>query len=160
MSRALFHLGLADFLQRVRSNSFLFVVALMMYATYAILPNTEADYVAGMTMGAHRGLYNSAWIGTVLGIVVSMLASLFAFYLIKNAISRDRQSLVGRIIATTPTSKFTYLLGKWLSNVAVLTALMVVMMFVGIGMQVWRGEDTAVNLLQLAYPLWFIGFAM
>ena len=158
MSRALFHLGLADFLQRVRSHSFLIVVALMIYATYVILPNKDADYVAGVVMGTHRGVYNSAWIGTVYGIVISMLASLFAFYLIKNTIHRDRQSLVGRIIATTPTSKFIYLLGKWLSNLAVLTALMGVIMLVGIGMQLWRGEDTAVNLIQLILPMWLIGF--
>ena len=54
----------------------------------------------------------------------SALLSLPAFYLVKNAIERDKQTGVGQIIATTPLSKPLYTLGKAFSNFVFL-ALMV-----------------------------------
>jgi hypothetical protein len=42
------------------------------------------------------------------------------FFVIKNAVERDRRTGVGQILATTPISKLQYTLGKTLSNFAVL----------------------------------------
>lgn len=118
--RILYYLMRADFLERVRRNSFWFVVAFSVFLSYLFLPPIDAESLA-FALGPWRGIYNSAWVGTTFGILSVMVLSLFGFYLVKNAIDRDRQLRLGQIIATTPIRKTTYMLGKWLSNLAVLS---------------------------------------
>jgi hypothetical protein len=86
-----------------------------------------------------------------------MILPLFAFYVIKNSINRDRETRVGQIIATTPVNRPLYLLGKWLSNLAVLTMLLVVLSLMALLMQLIRAEALAIQPTQLLVPLWLLG---
>ena len=45
-----------------------------------------------MTIGGHRGLYNSAYLGSLMALMISPFLSLAGFYLVKNAIDRDIQN--------------------------------------------------------------------
>ena len=154
--RILYHLMKADFLQRVRKFSFLIVAAMAVYISYLYVPPTTANYVT-MSMGPIRGIYNSAWVGVMFGFVIATTLPMIVFYLVKNSIGRDRHTHVGQIIAATPISKPIYLLGKWLSNLAVLAFIMLVMSVMAIVMQWLRGEETAVHLLALITPIWLMG---
>ena len=154
--RILYHLMRADFLQRIRKFSFVIVAALAVTISYLYVPPATATYVT-MSMGPIRGIYNSAWVGVMFGVVTVIILPMFVFYLIKNSIERDRQTHVGQIIAATPINKLTYLLGKWLSNVAVLALIMLIMSVMAIVMQWLRGEETAVHLLPLIAPIWLMG---
>ena len=71
-------------------------------------------------IGTVRGVYNSAWTATVMALVINTFLSLAGFYVVKNAVDRDRQTGVGQILATTRLSKPLYTLGKAASNLAVL----------------------------------------
>jgi len=83
-------------------------------------PPPAEDYIR---LGDYRGVYTSAWIGVMVSMVTTCFVSLVGFYIVKNAIDRDRQTGVGQILATTPLSKSSYLLGKFLSNFAVLASM-------------------------------------
>jgi hypothetical protein len=146
----------ADFFERTRRTSFLVLFLVMLFLTYLFIPPVEANYLT-VGVGLSRGIYNSPWVGTMLGIAVSTLMSLFSFYVVKNAIHIDRKSNVGQIIATTPTSKLTYLLGKWLGNLALLALLVCVVLGMALVMQLLRGESRQISLWALAAPLFFIG---
>jgi hypothetical protein len=87
-----------------------------------------------------------------------LILSLFGFYLVKNAIERDLETRVGQIIATTPVSRFQYLLGKWLSNFAVLLALIGLLAVAAIVMQLVGGESTTLNLWHLLAPFLLLAF--
>lgn len=153
--RMLYHLVHADFLERVRRYSFLIVLGLTIYAGYFSVPPLDAGYVIlmlGDYRNGYRGVYNSAWIGTVVAWLTSVLLSLLGFYLVKNAVERDRWTGVGQIIATTPISKPLYTLGKWLSNLAVLAAIIGVMVLAAGVMQLIRGEDLRIDLWALLSP--------
>lgn len=50
-----------------------------------------------------------------------------------------------------------YLLGKWLSNLAVLTVVLSVLTLVALVMQWVRAEDPQVSLYKLASPIWLMG---
>ncbi|MCP5098447.1 MAG: hypothetical protein GY943_23090 [Chloroflexi bacterium] len=154
--RILTHLMKADFLQRIRTFGFVIVAALAVYISYLYVPPVTAGYVT-MSMGPIRGIYNSAWVGVMFGIVASTILPMFVFYVIKNSVERDRQTRVGQIIASTPISKPVYLLGKWLSNLAVLSLILIVMTVMAGVMQWIRGEETAVYLPQLITPIWLLG---
>jgi len=155
--RCLYHLMLADFLERIRRYSFLIVLIVTVLAGYSMVPSIDDPYNA-FAIGQYRPYYNSAWVGTVFGLVVASLVSLLGFFLIRNAVIRDYQTRVGQIIATTPISKPLYMLGKWLSNLAVLSSILCVLTMVALIMQLVRAEDLSVDIFALAFPIWFMGF--
>jgi hypothetical protein len=82
---------------------------------------------------------------------------LVGFYLVKNAVERDRLSGVGQIIATTPISKQIYVVGKWLSNLAVLALILSIISAMAIVMQLVRAEDTTIRLGIMITTIWLMG---
>jgi hypothetical protein len=154
--RTLFHLVRADFLERIRRYSFLIVLALTIWAGYLFVPPVGANYLV-LFVGLKRGIYNSNWIGLMFGFIAASHLALLGFYLVKNAVERDRQTGVGQIIATTPIGKLVYVMGKWLSNLAVLALILSVMTMIAVVMQLIRAEDTVVNLWALVAPIWLMG---
>jgi hypothetical protein len=102
--RALYHLARADFFQRTRSYSFLITLGVTLYVAYGFVPPNHSSY-ATMTISGHRGVYNSAYLGSLMALLISPFLSLAGFYLVKNCIDRDIQTGVGQILATTTLSK-------------------------------------------------------
>lgn len=150
--RALYHLARADFLQRTRSYGFLITLGMMLYVAYVFVPPNHSSY-ATMTISGHRGLYNSAYLGSLMALLISPWLSLAGFYLVKNAIDRDIQTGVGQILATTTLTKPLYTVGKAVSNFAVLAIMIGVMGIVAAVMQLVRQEDTSINVVELLAPL-------
>ncbi|MFZ2096923.1 MAG: hypothetical protein WAV05_09815 [Anaerolineales bacterium] len=159
----LYHLMRADFLERVRRYSFLITLAMTILVGFAFVPPYDARYATGFlfclmppqerrcVMYA-RGVYNSAWIGTVVAFMVINFLSLIGFYLIKNAIESDRGTGVGQIITATPLSKSLYIFGKWLSNLGVLVLMVAVLAVSALFMQLWRGEAIHIDMPVLLTP--------
>jgi len=157
----LYHLLRADFLERVRRFSFLLTLGVILLGGYLLVPPAGASYMVGLhpvevnTWTYYRGVYNSAWVGSIVAAMTAGLLSLLGFYLVKGAVERDRQTGVGQLIAASPLSKPLYILGKWLSNVAVLVALVGAMAVAAGVMQLIRGEETHLQLGELLAPfLW------
>jgi hypothetical protein len=115
--RTLYHIARADFLERLRRYSFF---ATMLFAVY--LGYASGSGLISMRVSEHRGVYTSGWIGTMVALVAGCFVSLAGFYVVKSAVDRDRATGVGQILAATPLTKLSYLLGKWFSNTAVLSA--------------------------------------
>jgi hypothetical protein len=159
----LFHLIRADFLERVRRYSFLITLGMTILVGFTFLPPYDARYATGFLfclmpplehrcMMYARGVYNSAWIGTVVAFMVMNFLSLIGFYLIKNAIQRDRDTGVGQIMAATPLSKSLYIFGKWFSNFVVLVLMVAALAVSALIMQLWRGEEMYIDLPALLTP--------
>jgi len=157
LARQIYHLARADFLERVRRFSFLVVIGLALFAGYMFVPPLSAPYTS-FVVASHRGYYNSPWVGTLFGVTAAILLSLIGFYLVKNSICRDYDTRVGQIIATTPLRKITYMAGKWLSNILVLSAILGVLTVIAPVMQLVRAEVTQVDLMALWAPIWLMGF--
>ncbi|MGH9916652.1 MAG: hypothetical protein ACRD63_15345, partial [Pyrinomonadaceae bacterium] len=153
--RILYHLTRADFLERIRRHSFLLTLGLTVYVGYTFVPPVDASYVT-VALGAYRGVYNSAWIGSMVAMMTSVFLTLPGYYLVNNAIDRDRQTGVGLIIATTPLTRRFYILGKMLSNLSVLSIIVGVLALEALAMQFIRGEDLSVNLWTLLAPFFLI----
>jgi len=156
--RTLFHLMRADFLERVRSYGFLVLLLFTVFLTYLFIPEINDIQIAGLNLGGYRAIYNSAWIGTMTTLLMGEFFLLFSFYLIKGSVERDRRTGVGQILAATPLTKVKYTLGKWLSNVAVVTAMTLAIIAASFLLQLLRAEDTHINLWQLASPFIIVLF--
>jgi hypothetical protein len=145
--RTLLAIARADFLERVRRYSFLFILGFALYLGFLAIRGNLS-----LQIGHQRGISNSAWVGGLLALTVGCFITLIGFYFVKNTLERDRQTGVGQILAASPMSRFTYTLGKTLSNLAVLIAAMTVVAFSGVAMQLIAGEDRHIRLGSLLAP--------
>jgi len=158
------HLIQAELRERVRRYSFLTMLVVTLWVGTLLVPPVDAGYVAGILPHDRRsdvdwylrGVYNSAWIGSMVALLASVLLSLPGFYLVKNAIERDRRTGVGHILATTPLSRPIYTVGKWLSSLALLGTMVGVLAGSALAMQLIRGEVMRVDLWALLSPFLLI----
>ena len=86
-ARVLYHLMRADFLERVRRYSFLITLGLAAWLGWAVSTGKLKLWISDS-----RGLYNSAWVGLLMALVVNVFVSLAGFYVVKNAVERDRRT--------------------------------------------------------------------
>lgn len=149
--RVVYAIARADFLERVRRYSYLVTLLFTVYLGYAAGTGRIA-----LRLGDYRGLYTSAWIGAMVSLVTTTFVSLVGFYIVKNAVDRDRQTGVGQILAGTPLSKSSYLLGKFLSNFAVLVSMVVVLALGAVAMQLLAAEDRTFHARALLSPFLFL----
>jgi len=106
-----------------------------------------------MQLDDYRGVYNSAWVGALMGVVTSTFLTLAGFYIVKGSILRDETTRVGQILAATPMSKGFYTVAKVLGNFAVLAAMVTVMGVAALAMQLVRAEDRTLHVWTLLSPL-------
>ncbi|MGB2643108.1 MAG: hypothetical protein WBG02_17585 [Candidatus Acidiferrum sp.] len=151
VSRSILAIARADFFERVRRYSFLVTLLFAVFLGYCAATGRIA-----LHLGDYRGVYTSAWIGALVAVVTTSFVSLVGFYIVKNAIDRDRQTGVGQILAATPLSKLSYALGKFLSNLAVLSAMVVVLALAAVAMQFFAAEDPRLDTVALLAPFLLI----
>jgi hypothetical protein len=145
--RAIYHSARADFLERVRRYGFAVTLLATVYLGLAIVRGNVQLHV-----GAYRGVFNSAWVGLLVALSTSVFVSLAGFYLVKNTIERDRQTGVGQIIAASAVNRFTYLVAKLLSNIAVFSVLIAVMALAALLAQGVARESSRLDLAQTLLP--------
>ena len=146
-----YHLARADFLERVRRYSFLIMLGLVVFLGYQTAIGNMA-----LELGLYRGEFNSAWVGAMMSLIATFFIGWFGFYLVKGSVARDRETGVGQIIATTPLTRPLYLIGKWLSNFAVLMTMVAVLALAALIIQFLQGENTQLNLFPFLSPFVFI----
>ena len=154
-ARIIYHIARADFLERVRRNSFLVMLGSVVFLGYQVAIGNFT-----VQLGDYRGEFNSAWVGSMMAIVASFMLGWFGFYLAKGSVARDRETGVGQIMATTPLTRPLYTFGKWLSNFAVLIAMVIVLAIVGIAIQFFAGESDQFDFVTLLAPFVFIALPM
>ncbi|HLZ11050.1 MAG TPA: hypothetical protein VKP58_00560 [Candidatus Acidoferrum sp.] len=137
----------SDFRERTRRYSFLLTLLFAVFLGYA----TATGKVL-LQLEEYRGIYTSGWIGTLVALVITCFVSLVGFYIVKNAVERDRMTGVGQILAASTLSKPAYTFGKFLSNFAVLSSMVGVLAVAALIMQFVAAEDPNVNYWALLSP--------
>lgn len=87
MTRILYHIIRADFLERVQRYSFLVTLSLAVFLGFLVNSGT-----IGISLGKYPVEFNSAWVGTMMSLVATFFLSWFGFYLVKNAVQRDERT--------------------------------------------------------------------
>jgi hypothetical protein len=150
-ARVLPALAVADFLERTRRPAYLVTLAAAVVLGYLALPPSDSLWVV-MNAGGYRGVYNSAWVGTVAALSGALWLMGAGFYVVRSAIARDQQTGVGQILAATPLRNAGYLAGKFLSNLMVLASMAAVLVVTALALQLVRGESRAVDPGALLLP--------
>ncbi|WP_433389164.1 ABC transporter permease [Micromonospora sp. KLBMP9576] len=149
--RVLGALAVADFRERVRRPGYLVVLLAAVGLGYLAAPAAGAHWTI-VNAGMHRGVYNSAYVGTVTALAGALWLSLGGFYVVRTAIARDERSGVGQLLAATPLRMSGYLVGKFLSNLLVLGSMAVALAGTAVVMQLARGESYAVDPVAILLP--------
>jgi hypothetical protein len=145
----------ADFLERVRRYGFLMTLVFAGWLGYLVSVGSIKLWIGNV-----RGVYDSAWVGALTVMVINAFLSLAGFYVVKNAVERDRLTGVGQILASTPMSRTLYTLGKTASNLAVLGSMVGVLAVFAVITQLLVGEDTHVRLWPLLSPFFLIAMPL
>jgi len=146
-ANVIFAVARADFLERIRSYSFLATLVAAIYLGYA-----AATGKVVMSLDEYRGVYTAGWIGLMVALVTTTFVSLIGFYVVKNAVERDRVTRVGQILAATPLAKSAYMFGKFLSNFAVLASIVLILALGAVAMFFIAAEDPHFRLWALLGP--------
>lgn len=145
--RTILAIARADFRERTRRYSFFLALLFAVLLGYA-----TATGKVFLQFDEYRGIYTSAWIGTLVAMVITCFVSLVGFYIVKNSVDRDRTTGVGQILAATPLGRTTYAFGKLISNFAVLASMVAVLAVGAVVMKVFVREDPHFDLLGLVAP--------
>lgn len=135
-----------DLKMQWRNKNFITILILTLGINILLLPSRKADYSAIVVYG-YSGVYNSEYIAVSTAILTNFFLSLFGFYILLGGIKKDYDTGVGEIIATTPISKFQYILTRFLGYCLVLFSIDFVIIVSGIFFQVFQGESNGVNPL-------------
>ena len=108
--------ALADFRERSRSSTLLAVPVLVAYLGKVVAVDSTL-----VLDGEFTGVPTAAWYGGMVAGLATTVLLLFGFPLVNGSLLRDRETNVAELVATSPLSNASYLVGKWLSNLAVLT---------------------------------------
>ncbi|MGW0433132.1 hypothetical protein ACWDV4_11400 [Micromonospora sp. NPDC003197] len=144
-------LALADFRERVRRPAYLVTLVAAIGLGYLAAPAADGRWVI-LNAGNFRGVYDSAYVGTVTALAGMLWLTLGGFYVVRNAVARDEQTRVGQLLAATPLRMATYLAGKWLSNLLVFGSMLLALAGTALMMQLMRGESRIVDPVALLSP--------
>jgi hypothetical protein len=150
--RVLYALVKADFLERIRRYGFFLSLGFAVYLGYGVFNGTIQ-----LRLGPYHGIGNSAWIGSVIGLVATQFLTLMGFYVVKGTIQRDRETGVGQILATTPISKVFYTLSKVLSNFSVLAFMILILAAAALITQIVQSPGTHIDFFALLSPVLILG---
>ncbi|HEY3928185.1 MAG TPA: hypothetical protein VGL89_07420, partial [Candidatus Koribacter sp.] len=108
----------ADLRERMRRPSVYMTMGVAAFLCYlTIIGQAEVSFEAT------HGVWNSAWSAGTLAVIGTCYLTLVCFFVVRNGVQRDEETGVGKLIATSAVSDFSYLLGKGLSNFVVLLAI-------------------------------------
>lgn len=150
---ALFHVAIADCRERLRRSGIIVVAALAAFLGYQVIAG-----VFVMRLGSYRGVNNAAWIGTLMATAASLFLSLAGFYVVRGNVRQDRDSGVGQLLAATSLRPTAYIVGKFVSNVIVLSVVVLTLVVAATVMLAIRADGAGFELGELLLP--FVAFAV
>lgn len=154
-----YRIAKADFKERVRSYKFLIILGFAMFLSFSFIAPTNAEYITNYVMQdnvIYRGVYNSAWLGSMMALSITVFLSLFGFYLIRSNVERDIDTGMNQILGSCSVKKSIYIFGKFLSNFCTILTIILIAAFSTIVIQFIRGEVLQINLVDIFSPIIFI----
>ena len=146
----------ADLLERVRRSSFLAMCIFAMFLAFFSVPDVKAPLVSiCMEPGIFSQGSNPSWIPISIALCGGVLFPMTGFSFVKNNISMDRESGLLYGLQSMNMKKGNYIIGKFLSNLSVLTVMWLFVMLGAALMFPFRFPDQLFPFYDFISP--FIG---
>ncbi|WP_019629862.1 ABC transporter permease [Actinomadura atramentaria] len=149
--RTFLSLVTGDVRDRVRRPVYLVTLLATIGLGYVAVPGAGTHWTV-VDVAGYRGVYNSAYVGTVTALASALWLTIAGFYVVRTTIGRDRSTGVGELLAASPLRTWRYLLAKFASNVAVLASMLLGVAITAGVMQFARGESSHLDLVALLTP--------
>jgi len=140
-----------NYLEYIRSYSFLITIAVSLYVAFSFLPAPEANY-STIRFGNYTGVYNASWIGFVTAVMSSVFLSLFGFFLINGSVKKDIDTRIGHIIGSSRISNAVYLLSKLASSFLILFTILIFILIVSVILFFLYGKEHSFQLYDFVIP--------
>lgn len=162
--RRIRHVASADFRQRVHSKRLLVVLAVVAYFGYLVnVGGVELVYQVPIDGGdsyrAYYGEPTAAFIGIKAALTGSFVLLFGGYSLLTGTLTRDQQTGVAQIIATTPVTDREILLGKWLSHLGIVSLLLVTLSVATVINHLVAGVGTT-NPVAIIVPIFVFGLPL
>lgn len=131
--RALLGLARGDFRERTRRLPYLLTLGAVGYLAYTV----HAGWWT-VRLGRYFAEASPGWTGALVAVVTSVPLSLFGFYVVRGTVERDRRTRVGPILAATPTTRLRYAASKFVSNLAVLGSMLLLLVGLALAIAIHR----------------------
>lgn len=119
----------ADLLERTRRFSFLAMCAFSMFLAFFSVPDVKAPLVSiCMEPNIFNQGSNSSWIPITIALCGGMLLPMAGLSFVKNNVSMDRNNGLLYSMQSMNMKKGNYIIGKFLSNLVILTAMWIFVM--------------------------------
>lgn len=119
---AAFQVVKADLLERVRKFSFLVLCAAAVFLAVLSVPDVDAPIVSiAIEPGIFKQGANASWMPMAIGLWGGLVFPMIGFSYVKNNIAMDRKSGMLYSIQAMGMKKSNYVIGKFVSNLIVLT---------------------------------------
>ncbi|MBI3195892.1 MAG: hypothetical protein HYZ34_15695, partial [Ignavibacteriae bacterium] len=151
----IFQIVKANFFDEIRRDKFFLTSLAVLAIIVAAVPPPDASHTI-VNLSNYRPLYNSAWIGTLVAVLTSIIIALTGFFLLRGRIEKDRYLGIDELFATTNVGRVAYLLGKFLSNIAVLLLIVLFTVLTSIILQLKFGEEPYIHLWSILSPFFMI----
>lgn len=148
----LWSLAVARFRDRARRPAYKVTLLAAVALSYLAVPAADARWTVVDAAGA-RGIYDSGYVGVVTALASALWLTLGGFFVVRNALARDRSTRVGETVAASPLSTPRYLVSVFVSNVLVLASMALVVLGTAVVLQLARGESSVVDPLAFVTPL-------
>lgn len=146
----------ADLLERVRRSSFLAMCVFAMFLAFFSVPDVEAPLVSiCMEPGIFSQGSNPSWIPIAIALCGGVLFPMIGLSFVKNNISMDRESGLLYGLQSMNMKKGNYIIGKFLSNLSMLTVMWLFVMLGAALMLPFRFPDQPLPFYDFISP--FIG---
>jgi len=148
-------IALADWRARTRTFAFLLVAGAMLQLTYLLVPDAHAGYLTVSVSGT-RGVYDAAWMGAINAVCTVIILAFASFYAIRGAVGRDERCGTDGIVAASPVSNIRFIASKWVSDIAVLLFIALVLLVGSMVMQQVRAEDRRFDAAAYLLPFFIV----
>lgn len=146
----------ADLLERTRRFSFLIICTLSMFLAFFSVPHVEAPLVSiCMEPNIFNQGSNPSWIPITIALCGGILFPMIGFSFINNNISMDRNNGLLYCMQSMSMKKGNYIIGKFLSNLLILTVMWLLVMIGATLMLPFQFPNQSLNIYDFISP--FIG---
>ncbi|SHN46488.1 ABC transporter permease [Cryptosporangium aurantiacum] len=143
--------ALAGFRERRRRPAYAVVLLAAVGLGYLAVPATDSHWTI-VSLGGYRGVYNSAYTGTIAALAGALWLTVGGFFVVRTALAQDRATGVRELLAVTRLRTHSYLLGTFLGNLLVLGSMAAVLAVTALVLQLARGESLAIVPGDLLLP--------
>ena len=148
----------ADFLEYSRRFSFIAMIALALFGAFFFVPSYEQGNFSFLEIMPDTFIQtsNATWIPVAGAMGTGFFLLIFGFFYLRNSIIFDEKTGIDQFIITSPAKNISYVMGKFISGILLLSFFAIITMLGSYIMILLRFSNEALSLRTFFVPYAFL----